>query len=137
MGKRFFRVGAAVLALPLLKAPTAWAGYVVHDGVPGIVATGEGVLLDTAGRAWGLHNRTWSRVPERDAPMPVSEIKFWGPTFFITMQNEAWMWGYGSKGWGFYRAGPWPGGTVNIQEKTRGGITARLGDSGGEPGEEK
>lgn len=89
-----------VLALPALLTlltllasfPTcARAGFVIHDGSPGIVAASEDeFFLDSSGQAWTLHASGWTHEADYDVPVPVESIKLWERSAFVTMDNVGW-----------------------------------------------
>ena len=107
----------AFAVLLLLSVSAASASIVIHDGQPGIVATGtsSGELnansysLDSLGRVWLNCCQTgWTRDTQGfDPPMPIEDIKFWEVANIITIDNHLWSWVGGSVVW--LDKGEWPG----------------------------
>jgi len=98
------RTSILALCLVLLASSPALAGYVIHDGAPGIVAfDNDRVCLDSNGHVWNLNNGSgWERWEEHDPPMPLDEILFWGYRCVITIHNEFWYLGAEWTNFGFW-----------------------------------
>jgi hypothetical protein len=87
---------AAILALAVLllaSVSAAFAGIVIHDGQPGIVAyvggSNGGYVLDTLGRVWdGSGSGPWIRRPDLDVPVPIDSLRFWEVWSLVLESNE-------------------------------------------------
>ena len=124
MARKFMFVCFGLLALAVtfhLGAQYGQAGYVDHS-TTGIVAVGDQgtngalnyLLLDN-GEVWSCPFGTW--VLLQHLPVAVSDIKFFGRSWFVTSANEYWIGGqnYGA-----------PPGVVATHASTWGSIKAQF-----------
>ena len=93
----------------------------------GIVAGADAVLLDN-GTVWQYDDSggQWYNRPELTLPVPVSTIKSWIPTGFVSNANELWRWvNLGEHAYEWHNCGSPPGGLA-VQSATRGSIKAQF-----------
>jgi hypothetical protein len=98
-----------LLALWVSLPASTQAGFVIHDGSPGIVAASEDeFFLDSLGQAWVLRGSGWTHEADYDVPIPVEDIKLWERSAFVTMDNSGWVLTYNpDPEW--LCMGQWPG----------------------------
>jgi hypothetical protein len=129
MAKRFMYVCLGILALAVafhLGARFGHAEYVDHSAT-GIVAVAGDILLLDSGDAYeiGTSQDPWRPRPEYKPPIPVSEVRYWGPNFVCSVSNEVWH----REGDGiWYNYGSPPAGPTPVQPTTWGQIKAEFGE---------
>jgi|GEM_PF-6255614 len=99
MAKRALAILIALMLTPFMASavpvdPTA------ESGVAAI--TGNYMVLMTDGSVWYWNvggERAWEERPEYRLPRPISDIKDWAVTIYVTVSEELWV----------YRTQPTPG----------------------------
>ena len=95
MAKKFMYVCLGILALAVayhLGAQSGEASYLDHSMTGVVAADGNFILLDN-GEVW---DRTpsqddWMPHPHLAPPVPLADIKFWGPGAIVTQADDLWM----------------------------------------------
>ena len=95
MAKKFTYVCLGILALAVafhLGAHYGGAQTYVDHVSGGIVAFHPSMVLLDNGEVWDCSGvpSGWTRQPDSDPPIPVSQIKFWERDSFVTSSNEMW-----------------------------------------------
>lgn len=115
LARRFLYVSLGILALSIayhLGVASARADW--HLAASGSIKGLAAIWAhDDAGQAWELRSSGWLRRPERDLPMPVSDVKFMdGGYSLITVSDEGWVY---SDGTGWISCGSFPGSATGVQ----------------------
>jgi len=130
--RRLLLASAALMMLAIafhLGSSTAMTCYVDHSAL-GIVALWHTQdyachVLDEDGVTWEvLSSGIWN---ERQAyyplPVPVSQIKYWGKTVLVTLDNEVWMKPDAEPTW--VNCGSWPGSPSAVSHTSWSAIKAK------------
>jgi hypothetical protein len=126
MAKKFMFVCLGLLALAVtfhLGAQYGQAGYVDHSATGIVALDREKVLLEN-GEVWEAQNigTGWTRSPDWDPPVPVSDIRFWDGTTLVTVNGQMW---HVEPVVGWHNYGAPPGGAAT-QPSTWGSIKAQF-----------
>ena len=98
----------------------------------GAIAIESLLVLDEYGETWLInddHTGTgWFRYSERsefppNLPVPASQVKLWSGGVLVTQDNVAWKVNDQSHQW--VNCGPWPGGPVETNPQTWGGVKGK------------
>ena len=126
MARRFFYLSMGILELAgayhlgaaRTEAQLA-AGSLIHS------MDYAGWFLDTSGQVWNTGSPkpdTWTRWPAYDIPIPVGDVRLWGPQSLITWDDVAWA----HDGAAWTEVGPFPGGSVSVEAKTFGSVKGQF-----------
>lgn len=129
--KRFAHFSIGVLCLMLAVAIGYHLGsQTAQAQTSGIVFQWGPYAVDADGSAWWFNPGSyicWTRRPEYDPPVSLSEIKHYGGAVIITHDNIAWM--INNDVW--QDCGPWPGSQpVPTNNSSWGEIKDRLNTEG-------